>query len=71
MNWDLVQHALVTLAAMAASGVLLREVAAFLWPRKGTPACGQCASGKQRSKQAAPARSGETVVVQIQGRRRG
>ncbi len=70
MTWDLLQHAIVTLAAMAASGVVLREVTAFLWPRKNTPACGQCSSGQQRSRKTAAARTVETVVLQIQGRRR-
>jgi hypothetical protein len=70
VNWDLVQHAVVTLAAIGASGVLLREVAAFLFPRKGAPTCSQCSSGAQQSRKRG-ARTGETVVLQIQGRRRG
>ncbi len=71
MTWDLAQHLVVTVAAMGSAGVILREVVAFLWPRKGAPTCGNCASGKQRSSKRAAARTAGTVVLQIQGRRRG
>jgi hypothetical protein len=70
MSWEMVQHAVVTLTAMGAAGVLLREVGAFLWPRKGAPACGNCSTGKQRSAKRAPGRSEAPVILQIQGRRR-
>ena len=65
------QHVVVTLTALGAAGVLLREMAAFLWPKKNAPGCGQCASGRERSTKRAPTGTGEGVVLQIQGRRRG
>ena len=64
------QHAVVTLTAMGAAGVLLREVGAFLWPRKDAPACSSCSSGQQRTRKGAPARPEKPVILQIQGRRR-
>ena len=70
MTWEMVQHAVVTLTAMGAASVLLREVGAFLWPRKGAPACGQCSTGQQRTRKSAPPRQQETMILQIQGRRR-
>ena len=69
MSSDLIQHAVVTVAAIGAGSVIVRRLAAFVWPKQGAPTCGNCSSGQQRSSKRAPARAIETTVLQIQRRR--
>ncbi len=47
MSSDLIQHAIVTLIALAAGGVLVSRLVGFVGRRSsGAPACASCAASK-------------------------
>lgn len=66
MSWELLQHVSVTLVAVGAAGVLLRQVAAFLWPTKEGAVCANCVSSTKptaRSLSRPAAGAGKTVMT--------
>jgi hypothetical protein len=63
MSWELAQHIGVTIIAVAAAGVLLQQVAAFVWPKKDAPACANCASRKASPSSRLDANGGKTVMT--------
>lgn len=46
MMGELLQDGVVTLVAVAAAGLVLRRVFAFVRPSASAPACDRCASGR-------------------------
>ena len=76
---DLWQHVVVTLAAMVAAGVLVRQVMAFISPPRRRPgqagddaaACANCPTGAvKRKKNASVAAADRAPVIQIQRARK-
>jgi hypothetical protein len=46
---ELVQHALVTLAAVAAAGIVVRRVFTTVRPDTGAPKCASCPAAEHKS----------------------
>jgi hypothetical protein len=61
MSMEILQHAVVTLVALAASAVLVRRVFGFVEPRAGRTGCAGCPSAQGACGPTTQATSGATV----------
>jgi hypothetical protein len=61
MSMEILQHAVVTLVALAASAVLVRRGFGFVEPRAGRTGCAGCPSAQGACRATTQATSGATV----------